>query len=301
MEHRRWRRRTNHKGVNEINQVSLIFGSDSAPEVLTTPNRDWQFLAHPSSFVFVRTHTILGIKFFGGTSREAVDEISRSGGLLVAPAAPSLINLCRDEEYRQAILASDIAIADSGLMVLLWKLFTGEIIPRISGLEHVKRLIEHESVRQPGAVLWVVATRSSGEKLLAFLRSGERMRLSSGPRAQELSSGIPVSEGDIFVAPKYGRPVGDEALLEIARQNRPRHIVVAVGGGVQDKLGRYLLERLDYRPAIHCIGAALGFLTGDQVRIPDWADKYSSAGFSARSPSRKFSFRVSGARGSFRG
>ena len=96
----------------------------------------------------------------------------------------------------------------------------------------------------------------------------------AGPRAHELSSGIPVSEEDIFVAPKYGRPVGDEALLEIARQNRPRHIVVAVGGGVQDKLGRYLLERLDYRPAIHCIGAALGFLTGDQVRIPDWADKY---------------------------
>jgi len=50
--------------------------------------------------------------------------------------------------------------------------------------------------------------------------------------------------------------------------------VVAVGGGVQDKLGQYLLERLEYRPAIHCIGAALGFLTGDQVRIPDWADKY---------------------------
>jgi len=214
----------------------------------------------------VRIHTILGINFFGGTSREAVDQISRSGGLLVAPAAPSLINVCRDEEYRQAILASDLAIADSGFMVMLWKLFTGETVPRISGLEHVKRLIEHESVQQPGAVLWVVATGSSGERLLAFLRSGEYKRL--------LCSGIPVSEEDIFVAPKYGRPVGDEALLGIASQNRPRHIVVAVGGGVQDKLGQYLLERLEYRPAIHCIGAALGFLTGDQVRIPDWADKY---------------------------
>jgi UDP-N-acetyl-D-mannosaminuronic acid transferase (WecB/TagA/CpsF family) len=222
----------------------------------------------------VRTHIILGIRFFGGTSREAVDEISRGGGLLVAPAAPSLVNFCRDKEYRQAILASDIAIADSGLMVLLWKLFTGESVPRISGLEHVKRLVEHESVRRSGAVLWVVATRPSGEKLLAFLRSGKRPRLCAGLQAHELSSDIPVSKEDIFVAPKYGRPVRDEALLEIARQNRPRHIVIAVGGGVQDKLGRYLLERLDYRPAIHCIGAAVGFLTGDQVRIPDWADKH---------------------------
>ena len=50
--------------------------------------------------------------------------------------------------------------------------------------------------------------------------------------------------------------------------------MIAIGGGIQDKLGQYLLEHLDYRPAIHCIGAALGFLTGDQVRIPDWADKY---------------------------
>ncbi len=222
----------------------------------------------------MRTHTILGIKFFGGTSREAVDEISRKGGLLVAPAAPSMINLCRDEEYRRALLASDLAIADSGLMVLLWKLFTGETVPRISGLEHVKRLLEHESVRQPGAVLWVVATGSSGKKLLAFLQSRERTRLGAAPHALEISSGIPVSEEDIFVAPKYGRPISDEALLQITSKNRPRHIVVAVGGGVQDKLGQYLLERLDYRPAIHCIGAALGFLTGDQVRIPDWADKH---------------------------
>ena len=66
----------------------------------------------------------------------------------------------------------------------------------------------------------------------------------------------------------------DEALLALVRQMRPGHVVIAVGGGIQDKLGQYLLEQLDYRPAVHCIGAALGFLTGDQVRIPDWADKY---------------------------
>ena len=181
----------------------------------------------------MRTHTVLGIKFYGGTSREAIHEISRMGGLLVAPAAPSLINLCRDEEYRRALLASDLAIADSGFMVLLWKLFAGETVPRISGLEHMKRLLEHESVRQPRAVLWVVATRSSREKLLAVSARGQ----GTASQRNELSSGIPVSEEDIFVAPEYARPVVDETLLEIARQNHPRHIVIAVGGGVQDKLG----------------------------------------------------------------
>ncbi len=208
----------------------------------------------------MRTHRILGLNFFGGTSREAVEEITRTGGLLVAPAAPSMINLCRDEDYRRALLSAELTIADSGFMVLLWKFFTGERVPRISGLEHVKRLLEHESVRATGAVLWVVATETSRDKLLAFL---------SAP-----SSGFRASLPSVYVAPKYGRPVEDKTLLGIVRQTRPAHIVIAVGGGIQDKLGQHLLERLDYRPTIHCIGAALGFLTGDQVRIPDWADQY---------------------------
>ena len=261
-------------------------------------------------------HRILGIDFFGGTSREAVEEITRSGGLLVAPAAPSMIALCRDEDYRRALLAADLAIADSGFMVLLWRFFTGERVPRISGLEHVKRLLEHESVWQPGAVLWVVPTESSREKLEEFLalRSEDRgqgtqpagattavsspdqkrgrdsarpsipqsaIRNSPSPAsASSVASFQPHLSSDLrplpsaYVAPRYSRPVEDEALLTLVRQSRPRHIVIAVGGGIQDKLGLYLLEHLDYRPAIHCLGAALGFLTGDQVRIPDWADKY---------------------------
>ncbi|MGH8092964.1 MAG: WecB/TagA/CpsF family glycosyltransferase [Chthoniobacterales bacterium] len=213
-------------------------------------------------------HRILGIDFFGGTSREAVDEITRTGGLLVAPAAPSMINLCRDEDYRRALLAADLAIADSGFMVLLWKFFTGERVSRISGLEHVKRLLGHESVRQPSAVLWVVPTESSRDKLGAFLALQNSASRLSDPGISDLS--FP----SVYVAPKYHRPVEDEALLAVVRQTRPRHIVIAVGGGIQDQLGQYLLDRLDYRPAVHCIGAALGFLTGDQVRIPDWADKY---------------------------
>jgi UDP-N-acetyl-D-mannosaminuronic acid transferase (WecB/TagA/CpsF family) len=202
-------------------------------------------------------HRILGIEFFGGTSREAVEEITRTGGLLVAPAAPSMINLCRDEDYRHALLNADLAIADSGFMVLLWRFFTGESVPRISGLEHVKPLLEHESVRQAGAVVWVVATEASREKLLRYLRE----------------AGLPVAEEEVYVAPKYLRPARDQTLLGMVRQIHPRHIVIAIGGGIQDKLGLYLLEQLDYRPAVHCIGAALGFLTGDQVRIPAWADR----------------------------
>jgi UDP-N-acetyl-D-mannosaminuronic acid transferase (WecB/TagA/CpsF family) len=71
----------------------------------------------------------------------------------------------------------------------------------------------------------------------------------------------------------YGDPIEDEALLAALRATRPRHIVVTIGGGTQERLGLYLKNNLEFRPAIHCIGAAISFLSGDQVKIPIWADK----------------------------
>jgi UDP-N-acetyl-D-mannosaminuronic acid transferase (WecB/TagA/CpsF family) len=50
-------------------------------------------------------------------------------------------------------------------------------------------------------------------------------------------------------------------------------VVVTIGGGNQERLGLYLKRHLPYLPAIHCIGAAIAFLSGDQVHIPVWADQ----------------------------
>jgi UDP-N-acetyl-D-mannosaminuronic acid transferase (WecB/TagA/CpsF family) len=67
--------------------------------------------------------------------------------------------------------------------------------------------------------------------------------------------------------------VEDSALLNRVQACRPGHILIALSGGVQEKLGLYLRENYSHRPAIHCIGAALGFVTGYQVAIPPWADR----------------------------
>jgi UDP-N-acetyl-D-mannosaminuronic acid transferase (WecB/TagA/CpsF family) len=48
---------------------------------------------------------------------------------------------------------------------------------------------------------------------------------------------------------------------------------VTLGGGTQERLGLYLRSELDCKPSIHCIGAAIAFLSGDQVQIPRWADR----------------------------
>ena len=69
-------------------------------------------------------------------------------------------------------------------------------------------------------------------------------------------------------------PISDPALLERLDRLRPQHIIMTIGGGTQERLGLYLKRNLTCRPAIHCIGAAIAFLSGDQVHIPVWADKY---------------------------
>ena len=202
---------------------------------------------------------ILGIRFFTGSAAEAV-ALGMQGGLVVAPAAPALISLAENPVHRAAIASSDLAITDSGLMVLLWKLITGERITRVSGLEYLRLLLDQPQLRKPGATFWIMPNAASMERNLAWLRS----------------QGFQVGEEDCYVAPNYGNEfdqIIDTAQLEIIRKKQPAHIIMAIGGGVQERLGAELRRNLSYRPSIYCLGAAIGFLSGDQVRIPMWADQ----------------------------
>ena len=201
---------------------------------------------------------ILGVRFFHGHVDLAVDFISEGGGLVVAPAAPALVKLRSDEGYRAALTSADLAIADSGFMVLLWKIIRGETLERISGLKYLKRLVLRLVTRPDERVLWILPGESARGKTMAWLRA----------------SGLREAAEDCYIAPRYAAVIEDRQLLDKIDMQKPRHIVVGIGGGVQEKLGLYLRQNLSYRPAIHCIGAALGFLTGDQRPIPMWADRF---------------------------
>jgi Teichoic acid biosynthesis proteins len=68
--------------------------------------------------------------------------------------------------------------------------------------------------------------------------------------------------------------IDDRHLLALVEEHRPARRRDRDRRRPQEKLGHYLRENLSYRPAIHCTGAALSFITGDQVVIPDWADRF---------------------------
>ena len=199
---------------------------------------------------------ILGLQFFTGTTAQAVD-LMKAGGLLVVPAAPALKDLPLNSAYRDALLGADLTITDSGFMVLLWNLIERDNIPKVSGLAYLRQLLLEEDFRRPGNTFWIMSSDASSQRNREWLAS----------------ESINVSEEDIYVAPIYGSELKDPKLLARIRQRNPQHIVVTLGGGTQERLGLYLKQNLDHRPSIHCIGAAIGFLSGDQVKIPVWADK----------------------------
>jgi UDP-N-acetyl-D-mannosaminuronic acid transferase (WecB/TagA/CpsF family) len=212
---------------------------------------------HPSNKDSVRFQQILGIRFFIGTAEGAIAEISREGGLVVVPSGPTLKTLAHDAQFREAVLGADFAIADSALMVLLWNLLQQDSIPKLSGLKYLRALIQQPEMRQPGNSFWVMPNPAAARRNADWLTR----------------NGIPVSEEDLHLAPFYGAEARDPELLAKLEQRRPKHVVLGVGGGTQEPLGLYLKRNLSYRPAIHCIGAAIGFLSGDQVRIPVWVDE----------------------------
>jgi N-acetylglucosaminyldiphosphoundecaprenol N-acetyl-beta-D-mannosaminyltransferase len=206
----------------------------------------------------VPTVQVLGVPIACLTIDEAVDR-ALDGGLVLAPSGPGLCDLERDPDYRDALLGSDVNLTDSGLVILVETLRARRRLPRASGLGYIEALLARDELRPAGSTFWVMPSEVARNRNLAWLRS----------------RGLEVTADDCYVAPMYPRRgrVEDDALAAIVEERRPSHIVICVGSGPQEKLGLFLKRELSYGPGIHCLGAAIGFLSGEQAAIPAWADR----------------------------
>ena len=200
----------------------------------------------------------LGIEIAEVSIAQAV-EAATSGGLVLAPSGPGLCDLAWDLDYRRALQKSDMNLADSGLAILLSRFLGLGKLPRTSGLGFLEALLNRMELKKTGATFWVMPSPASLQKNLHWLES----------------RGLNVDEANCYIAPIYPKTetVCDEALLERLQSLKPPFIFICTGSGTQEKLGLWLRENLNWKPTICCIGAAIGFLSGDQVRIPAWADR----------------------------
>ncbi len=202
---------------------------------------------------------LLGVDFFVGSLDTAVDWVVSGGGLVVAPSAPGLaVDFLKSPSYREALTSASLVLTDSGFMVLLWRLFTGEALPRYSGLKFIRAVLARPELKEPGAVFWVMPSAAEDAHNRAWL----------------VTHGFPVTPDDVYVAPFY--PAGaitDKVLVSRIAARKPRIVMLAIGGGVQERVGLMLRGKLSGHPSIVCLGAAIAFLTGGQVSIPPWADR----------------------------
>jgi N-acetylglucosaminyldiphosphoundecaprenol N-acetyl-beta-D-mannosaminyltransferase len=209
-------------------------------------------------FMSQKFQPILGINFFTGSMPELL-ELCAEGKFIVAPAAPALAELLRNAAYRESVEKSDLAVSDSSLMVILWKLLAGQHLNRTSGPVLLRALLDSGQLREPGNSVWIMPSEGESQINVAYLNK----------------IGIPVSAKDCYIAPHYpkGEPGFDLELLAWIEERKPRYVIINIGGGIQEPLGLYLKENLCYRPSIICVGSAIAFFSGIQASLPRWIDK----------------------------
>jgi UDP-N-acetyl-D-mannosaminuronic acid transferase (WecB/TagA/CpsF family) len=169
---------------------------------------------------------ILGVEFFIGGIDAAVDRALSHGGLVVAPSAPGLaVDLIKSPFYREALTSADLAITDSAFMVVLWRLFTGEKLPRHSGLKFIRAVLARPQLKRPGAVFWVMPSVAEDTRNRAWL----------------VAQGFSVTADDVYIAPHYPPgPIADEELVRRIEGRNPQVVMLAIGGGVQERVGLML-------------------------------------------------------------
>ncbi|WP_309397975.1 WecB/TagA/CpsF family glycosyltransferase [Cerasicoccus maritimus] len=160
--------------------------------------------------------------------------------------------------YSRAVQSADLAVVDSGFLVLCWKFFRKKKLSRLSGLLLLETILANVEPLRDMEQVWVMPTAESAERTRTYLNA----------------CGIKLSLKNFYIAPHYDSgALEDIALRDKVSAMRPALIMVNVAGGKQEVLGHWLLQQLDYRPAVICTGAAIAFKTGEQANIPTWGDR----------------------------
>ena len=103
---------------------------------------------------------VLGVFLDAMEVSEAV-ESSFAGGLILAPSGPGLCDLGTDPDYRDALLAADVNLPDSGLAIGLMRLLGLGKLPRTSGLGFLDALLNVSELKKEGATFWVMPSHTA--------------------------------------------------------------------------------------------------------------------------------------------
>lgn len=204
-------------------------------------------------------YNIFDISFVDGSYEQAFS-ILEKGQFMVAPSGPGLSTIDKDKRYWDALKGADFAIPDSGLMIILARLFFNLKIKKLSGPKFLRLFLKEEVLKKQGVLFSVDPSEQESQLNNKYLND----------------IGVNIDKTNHYVSPFYDKKkIIDKKLIEILEslEIRPKFLLLNLGGGVQERLGLYIKNNLSYKLGIICTGAAIAFETGSQAKLPKWVDE----------------------------
>ena len=203
----------------------------------------------------VRKIKIFGITFFDANYKEIKKMLDR-GGLLVLPSGPGMSTIDKDKNYYNALKNSDIALFDSGYLCLLLRILKGIKVKKFSGFIFFKDFINSLKKENKKKIFLVEPNKKQLEINKKFLNSKNIYKIYQ------------------YIAPIYQKEkIKDYKLLKKIQKIKPKYVVINLGGGVQEVLGSFLKNNINYKVSIICTGAAISYFTKQQAPLNVFLDK----------------------------
>lgn len=190
-----------------------------------------------------------GINFYNGNYSNLRNSLLQ-GGLLVAPSGPGLSSILEDNDYVNSLKSADFVLLDSGLFCILVKIFLKRKIYKFSGYKFLYNFFNDKGL-------------ISNKKILKIEPSEYESLINSkllNNKFKKIYS---------YISPMYNKEnINDTQLLSLIKNLKPDIILINLGGGIQEILGKTIK---DYNSAnqslIICTGAAISFFTKSQAPI----------------------------------
>jgi exopolysaccharide biosynthesis WecB/TagA/CpsF family protein len=196
------------------------------------------------------------IKFLDLKDNEFI-KVIKVTGLFVFPSGPGLASINQKKNYYESLKKAELVFFDSGLFVLLLKIFKNIKVNKFSGFKFLQFFFRY--------------LKNNNNKSIFCIDPNTKFSKSNKMFFKELG----INKINNYIAPKYNsKNIYDKLLLAKINYLKPDFILTNIGGGKQEILGLFLKDNLEFKTTIICTGGALSFFTGDQAPINTFVDRY---------------------------
>lgn len=184
-------------------------------------------------------------------------KIIKNYGLFLFPSGPGLATIHDNKFYYQSLKKADYVFLDSGYFVLILKFFKNINVTRFSGYKFLNHFFKHIKKNKEISIFCIDPNLVHLKANLKFLNS------------------LGIKNIQNYVAPKYNKyNIKDKTLLKKINNQKPRYVIINLGGGTQEILGSFLVKNLKFKTSILCTGGAISFFTKLQAPINPIIDKF---------------------------